>query len=65
MLKPLSRKSKRLEKLLTTGILLGFQQRVKASFEYLDSDGHGYFTLKVRFFNFYFHYFNYYYFFRI
>lgn len=48
MLKPLNRKSKRIEKLLSCGILVGFQQRVKVSFEYLDSEGHGYFTLKVK-----------------
>lgn len=41
-----ARKVKRIERLLSTGILLGFQQRVKASFEYLDADNHGFFTLK-------------------
>jgi hypothetical protein len=46
MAKP-NKKCKRFEKLLSSGILFGFQQRVKASFEYLDAEDHGFFTLKV------------------
>jgi hypothetical protein len=43
----LNKKCKRFEKLLSSGVLIGFQQKVKASFEYLDAEDHGFFTLKV------------------
>jgi hypothetical protein len=41
------KKCKRFEKLLSSGVLFGFQQKVKASFEYLDAEDNGFFTLKV------------------
>mmetsp|Transcript_23204 Transcript_23204/g.34049 ORF Transcript_23204/g.34049 Transcript_23204/m.34049 type:complete len:1138 (+) Transcript_23204:131-3544(+) len=41
-----ARRCKRLEKLMSTGLLIGYAQRVKACFEYLDVENDGYFTLK-------------------
>jgi hypothetical protein len=42
------RKFKRVEKLMLSGLLAGYAQRVKVSFDFLDIDNNGWFALKVR-----------------
>jgi hypothetical protein len=41
------RKLKRVEKLMQSGLLEGYAQRVKVSFDFLDIDNNGWFALKV------------------
>ncbi len=35
-------------KIIESGILTSYPQRIQASFNYLDSEGNGFFTIKVR-----------------
>ena len=41
------RKFKRVEKLMNSGLLVGYAQKVKVSFEFLDIENNGWFALKV------------------
>lgn len=47
-----NRKFKRVEKLMQSGLLEGFAQRVKVSFDFLDIENNGWFALKVNTYDF-------------